>query len=41
MQAHQGGKIGMTNVTQWFEPLTDTKDDIEAASRALDFMLGW
>ncbi|CAI9754727.1 unnamed protein product [Fraxinus pennsylvanica] len=39
-QAHQGGKIGMTNVSQWFEPLADTKEDIEAASRAIDFMFG-
>ncbi|XP_022888214.1 raucaffricine-O-beta-D-glucosidase-like isoform X3 [Olea europaea var. sylvestris] len=40
-QAHQGGKIGITNVAQWYEPLTDTKADKEAASRALDFILGW
>ncbi|CAA2969060.1 beta-glucosidase-like [Olea europaea subsp. europaea] len=40
-QAHQGGKIGITNLSEWFEPLTDTTADIEAASRALNFMLGW
>ncbi|XP_022873098.1 beta-glucosidase-like isoform X1 [Olea europaea var. sylvestris] len=40
-QAHQGGKIGVTNVAQWYEPLTDTIADKEAASRGLDFMLGW
>ncbi|CAA3030019.1 beta-glucosidase-like [Olea europaea subsp. europaea] len=40
-QSHQDGKIGVTNVSQWFEPLNDTKDDKEAASRGIDFMLGW
>ncbi|CAI9762216.1 unnamed protein product [Fraxinus pennsylvanica] len=40
-QAHQEGKIGVTNVSQWFVPLNDTKDDEKAASRAIDFMLGW
>ncbi|CAI9760875.1 unnamed protein product [Fraxinus pennsylvanica] len=37
----QGGKIGVTNVTQWYEPLNDTTADKEAASRAVDFALGW
>ncbi|CAA2941603.1 beta-glucosidase-like [Olea europaea subsp. europaea] len=40
-QVQQGGKIGITNVAQWYEPLTDTIAHREAASRALDFMLGW
>ncbi|CAI9760924.1 unnamed protein product [Fraxinus pennsylvanica] len=40
-QAHQGGQIGITNVSCWYEPLTDTQADKDAASRALDFMLGW
>ncbi|CAI9760925.1 unnamed protein product [Fraxinus pennsylvanica] len=40
-QAHQGGQIGITNVSCWYEPLTDTQADRDAASRALDFMLGW
>ncbi|KAL2481968.1 Beta-glucosidase 17 [Abeliophyllum distichum] len=40
-QAHQGGKIGVTNVSKWFEPLNDTAADKEAALRAVDFMLGW
>ncbi|CAA2961817.1 beta-glucosidase-like [Olea europaea subsp. europaea] len=40
-QAHQGGQIGITNVSCWYEPLTDTEADRDAASRALDFMLGW
>ncbi|XP_051152391.1 beta-glucosidase 24-like [Andrographis paniculata] len=40
-QAVQGGKIGITNMTTWFEPFTDTQDDIDAASRAVDFNWGW
>ncbi|XP_022893284.1 beta-glucosidase-like isoform X2 [Olea europaea var. sylvestris] len=38
---HQGGTIGMTNVSTWFYPLRNTPEDAEAASRAVDFMLGW
>ncbi|KAG8376372.1 hypothetical protein BUALT_Bualt09G0056600 [Buddleja alternifolia] len=40
-QAVQGGKIGVTNMTTWFEPLHNTEEDIAAASRAIDFMWGW
>ncbi|KAL3522194.1 hypothetical protein ACH5RR_015028 [Cinchona calisaya] len=40
-QRVQNGKIGITLVSQWFEPLTDDKKDTDAARRALDFMLGW
>ncbi|XP_022893289.1 beta-glucosidase-like [Olea europaea var. sylvestris] len=41
-QDRRQGKIGMTNVSPWFYPLEDNnQDDEEAASRALDFMLGW
>ncbi|KAG8375733.1 hypothetical protein BUALT_Bualt10G0131100 [Buddleja alternifolia] len=40
-QERQGGKIGITLVSHWFEPLKDTDDDKEAALRAVDFMLGW
>ncbi|KAL2503238.1 putative beta-glucosidase 41 [Forsythia ovata] len=37
----QGGQIGMTNVIDWYEPLTNSKEDQDAARRAIDFMLGW
>lgn len=40
-QACQKGKIGITNVVNWMEPYTDSKADIDATERALDFMLGW
>nr|WNF20695.1 strictosidine beta-d-glucosidase 2 [Mitragyna speciosa] len=37
----QGGKIGITLVSQWWEPLNDTPEDKEALERAADFMFGW
>jgi beta-glucosidase len=37
----QKGKIGITNVVNWMVPYTDSKTDIEATERALDFMFGW
>ncbi|XP_022888452.1 beta-glucosidase-like [Olea europaea var. sylvestris] len=40
-QKLQGGKIGVTNVTAWYEPFNNTTADKEAASRAVDFALGW
>ncbi|KAL0323713.1 UNVERIFIED_CONTAM: Oleuropein beta-glucosidase [Sesamum calycinum] len=39
---HQGGKIGITICSSWFEPLNEhDQDDIEAHKRALDFAFGW
>ncbi|KAI8526352.1 hypothetical protein RHMOL_Rhmol13G0300700 [Rhododendron molle] len=40
-QACQKGKIGITNAVHWMEPYSDSKADIDAAERALDFMFGW
>ncbi|XP_058200437.1 raucaffricine-O-beta-D-glucosidase-like isoform X3 [Rhododendron vialii] len=40
-QACQKGKIGITNAVHWMEPYSDSKSDIDAAERALDFMFGW
>ncbi|KAK4487536.1 hypothetical protein RD792_005818 [Penstemon davidsonii] len=38
---NQGGKIGITNNSHFFEPLEDTDEDRDACIRALDWMLGW
>ncbi|KAK6117129.1 hypothetical protein DH2020_049174 [Rehmannia glutinosa] len=40
-RAYQGGNIGITVNSTFFEPLNDTKEDREAARRAADFRLGW
>ena len=35
------GIIGITNNTEWKEPMTDSPEDIEAADRAVTFDFGW
>ncbi|KAI3513224.1 hypothetical protein L1887_20551 [Cichorium endivia] len=41
-QESQGGVIGITLNTQYYEPLDPTKqDDIDAANRGIDFIFGW
>lgn len=40
-QQKQQGKIGITNNCDWREPLTDSKEDKEAAERALEFFISW
>jgi beta-glucosidase len=39
--AHQKGQIGITNNCDWREPLTNSKEDKDAAERALEFFLAW
>ncbi|KAK2654906.1 hypothetical protein Ddye_014762 [Dipteronia dyeriana] len=40
-QAKQRGRIGLSFVAQYFEPYSESLDDIAAARRAMDFELGW
>ncbi|KAB5520202.1 hypothetical protein DKX38_024521 [Salix brachista] len=40
-QTCQGGKIGITLVSHWFEPYSSSESDRMATKRSLDFMLGW
>ncbi|XP_002992345.2 beta-glucosidase 6 isoform X1 [Selaginella moellendorffii] len=38
---HQGGSIGIAIDASWYEPLTSSRSDEEAAQRARDFEVGW
>ncbi|CAL8999754.1 unnamed protein product [Prunus brigantina] len=40
-QACQNGFIGITIVSHWFEPASESQQDKDAAFQALDFMYGW
>ncbi|CAN6167614.1 unnamed protein product [Urochloa humidicola] len=40
-QAEQGGRIGLTLLGWWYEPATETPDDIAASARMNDFHIGW
>ncbi|ONH96078.1 hypothetical protein PRUPE_7G106100 [Prunus persica] len=40
-QAYQNGSIGITLVSHWFEPASNSTKDKSAANRSLDFMFGW
>ncbi|XP_023516390.1 cyanogenic beta-glucosidase-like [Cucurbita pepo subsp. pepo] len=40
-QAYQKGVIGITLVTVWYTPNSNSEADKKAAIRALDFALGW
>ena len=41
MQAKQQGSLGVAFDVIWFEPKTNSTEDIEATQRAQDFQLGW
>ncbi|KAL5998503.1 hypothetical protein ACLOJK_009446 [Asimina triloba] len=40
-QEKQRGSIGLTIFALWFEPATNSLDDVAATKRVLDFHLGW
>ncbi|XP_030953641.1 beta-glucosidase 13-like [Quercus lobata] len=40
-QSVQAGQIGISLVTEWFLPASDTIQDQDAAQRAFDFLVGW
>ncbi|KAJ0973072.1 hypothetical protein J5N97_021031 [Dioscorea zingiberensis] len=40
-QAKQGGLVGITLVCMWYRPYDESHRHMEAATRALDFMLAW
>uniref|UniRef100_A0A6N2KJU2 Beta-glucosidase n=1 Tax=Salix viminalis TaxID=40686 RepID=A0A6N2KJU2_SALVM len=39
--SQSGGQIGITLVSHWFEPYSNSEADQIATKRSLDFMLGW
>ena len=41
VKAKQGGSIGIVIAMKWYEPLTNTTEDILAARRAESFELEW
>ncbi|KQK18470.1 beta-glucosidase 24 [Brachypodium distachyon] len=40
-QMEQKGKIGITIVSNWITPYSNSKEDNDATKRAMDFMYGW
>jgi beta-glucosidase len=41
IQNEQGGIIGITLDSKWYEPYSDIDEDKAATKRAIEFELGW
>jgi len=41
MQNSQKGIIGISLISRWFVPYSNSQADKDASERAQDFMLGW
>lgn len=41
VQDAQNGSLGIAFDVMWYEPMSNSTDDIDATQRAQDFQFGW